>query len=112
MSMMAANAERETLRRSQIIEAALREISAKGSYNVTMESIAKAAGLSKGGVTHYFSSKDQIYEAAFKEFFDIIFLHSKKTMDQCSDPLSKILSFDWLYDWNDSTVNIWIFPFA
>ena len=62
---MSLNVEREVIRRGQIVDAALREISAKGMSKITVESIAKAAGLSKGGVTHYFKSKDDICEAAF-----------------------------------------------
>jgi AcrR family transcriptional regulator len=103
---MSINAEREIIRRGQIIDAALREISAKGISNITVESMAKAAGLSKGGVTHYFKTKDDICEAAFKEFFEIIFQRSKNNMDLCSDPPSKLLSFGWLYNWEDPDVTI------
>ena len=102
---MSSNAEREVLRRVQIIDAALREIAAKGMNNITVESIAKAAGLSKGGVTHYFKSKDDICEAVFKAFFDLIFQRSKNNIDRCSDPLSKLLSFGWLYNWQDPDVS-------
>jgi|SRR5208283_3192513 AcrR family transcriptional regulator len=103
---MSSNVEREVIRRGQIIDAALREISAKGMSKITVESIAKAAGLSKGGVTYYFKSKNDICEAAFKTFFDIIFQRSKDNMDLCSDPLSRILSFGWLYNWEDPDVPI------
>ena len=101
---MSLNVEREVIRRSQIVDAALREISAKGMSKITVESIAKAAGLSKGGVTHYFKSKDNIFETVFKEFFDLIFQRSKNIIDLCSDPLSKLLSFDWLYNLEDPDV--------
>ncbi|MGA2782565.1 MAG: TetR/AcrR family transcriptional regulator [Smithella sp.] len=103
---MSSNVEREVIRRGQIIDAALREISAKGMNTITVESIAKAAGLSKGGVTYYFKSKDDIYAAVFKEFFNMIFQRSKNNMDLCSDPLSKLLSFGWLYNWEDPDVQI------
>ncbi len=45
----------ETIRKEEILKAALTIISEKGSANVTLESIAKAAGFSKGGITYYFS---------------------------------------------------------
>jgi AcrR family transcriptional regulator len=102
---MSSNAQREVLRRAQIVDAALREISAKGMNNITVESIAKAAGLSKGGVTHYFKSKDDICEAVFQSFFDFIFQRSKHNIDLYSDPLSKLLSFGWLYNWGDPDVS-------
>ena len=102
---MSFTAERKIVRRAQIVDAALREISAKGMNKITVESIAKAAGLSKGGVTYYFKSKDDLCGAAFKAFFDLIFQRSKNNMDLFSDPLSKLLSFDWLYNWEDPDVN-------
>jgi AcrR family transcriptional regulator len=102
---MAVNETLEMIRRSQIIDAALRLISREGIHGVTMDDIAKESGLSKGGVTYYFKSKDDICEAVFKEFFDIIFQRSKNNMDLCSDPLSKLLSFDWLYNWEDPDVS-------
>jgi AcrR family transcriptional regulator len=97
--------EKEIIKRAQIVKVALLEISAKGLNNITIDSIAKAAGLSKGGVTYYFKSKDLICEAVFVEFFDFIFLRSKDTMEKCTDPLSKLLSFDWLYNWEDPDVH-------
>jgi AcrR family transcriptional regulator len=103
---MPLNVQREVIRRGQIIDAALREISARGINNITIESVAKAAGLSKGGVTHYFKSKDDILEAVFVEFFDMIFRRSKENLEKSKDPLSKLLSFDWLYSWEDPDVNV------
>ncbi|GEM_PF-260423 len=102
---MGKNADREALARERIIDAALRMISQAGSGNVTMEEIARAAGFSKGGVAHYFSSKDQLFETAYEAFFDLIFERSKKTIELCKDPLAKVLSFDWLFNWEDPDVN-------
>ena len=102
---MAANADREAAARARIIDAALRVISQTGSGNVTMEEIAKAAGFSKGGLAHYFSSKDQLFETAYEAFFDMIFARSKETIESCKDPLSKVLSFYWLFNWKDPDVN-------
>lgn len=102
---MGTNAEKETLARERIIAAALRMISRSGSSNVTMEQIARAAGFSKGGVAHYFSSKDQLFETAYGAFFDLIFKRSKETIESCKDPLAKVLSFDWLFNWDDPDVN-------
>ncbi|HDP80983.1 MAG TPA: TetR/AcrR family transcriptional regulator [Spirochaetes bacterium] len=102
---MSFKTELETIRRSQIIEAALAKISEMGMASVTLEDIAKEAGLSKGGVAHYFSSKEALFMDAFREFFDRIFARSRLTMDGCADPLSKLLSFGWLYNWDDPDVN-------
>ena len=94
------------IRKTQIIEAALRKISKLGCYNITMDDIAAEAGLSKGGIAYYYSSKDKLIEETFRVFFNRIFQRSRDTMSGFVDPLSKILSFDWLYDWDDAEVNM------
>ena len=103
---MSANVTLEELRRAQIVDAAVRTISSNGSANVTMDDIARASGLSKGGVAHYFSSKDELFKEAFKYFFDRIFQRSKETMDGFDDPEEKLLSFSWRYSWDDPDVNV------
>ncbi len=93
------------IRKTQIIEAALQKISQLGCYNITLEDIAEEAGLSKGGIAYYFSTKDALMEDTFREFFNRIFQRSRDTMNRFPEPLAKILSFDWLYDWDDAEVN-------
>ena len=94
------------MKRAFIIDCALRTISESGSFSVTMEDIAKSAGFSKGGLNYYFSSKDELYEVAFQEFFDRIFLRSQERINSFSDPVDKLLSFDWLFNWDDPDVNL------
>ena len=103
---MSTNTDLESLRRPQIVQAALLAISELGIANVTMDDIARAAGLSKGGVAHYFSGKDALCKEAFREFFSRIFQRSRDTMDACDGPLEKLLSFGWLYNWDDPDVNL------
>jgi AcrR family transcriptional regulator len=103
---MAENVTLETIRKPQIVDATIRKISEFGFHNVTMEDIAKEAGLSKGGIAHYFSSKESLFKEAFKVYFDRIFQRGKDTMDQFNDPLDKLLSYVWLYDRNDPDLNI------
>ncbi|MBU2515706.1 TetR/AcrR family transcriptional regulator [bacterium] len=93
--------ELEVIRRAQILEAALAAISTKGYANVTMDDICAASKLSKGGLAHYFKSKNELFMAAFEEFFKRIFERSQKIMESYADPIDKVLSFDWLYDAND-----------
>ncbi len=93
--------ELEAIRRTQILEAALQTISAQGCANVTLDDICRASGLSKGGLTHYYKSKRELFLAAFTEFFERIFARGKETMDRFDDPLEKLLSFDWLYNPED-----------
>lgn len=90
--------ELEAIRRSQILEAALITISEHGYANVTMDNICKAAKMSKGGLAHYFKSKNEVFQTAFEEFFNRIFERSRETMQINEDPLDQLLSFSWLYD--------------
>ena len=103
---MTLSTDLEDLRRAQILSAAISTLSAKGSASVTMEEVAAAAGLSKGGLAHYYRSKDELFKAAFKEFFSRIFERSRLTLSLQEAPLDKLLSFEWLYDENDPDVNL------
>ncbi len=88
----------ETLRREEILQAALGVIAEKGRANVTLEDIAKAYGCSKGGITYYYSSKEALFKDVFKYFFDTISQKTQKELDKHLDPLSKMLSFIWFVD--------------
>ena len=101
---MAYIPELEAIRKAQILEAALVTIAENGCANVTMDDICKEAGLSKGGLAHYYHSKTDLFYAAFKEFFERIFERGRETMAQWDDPLDKILSYDWLYDREDPAI--------
>ena len=52
--------ESKEKRINDITDAAMEIFLKKGYENTTMESIAKKAGISKGGLYHYFKSKDMI----------------------------------------------------
>lgn len=93
--------ELEAIRRAQILEAGLVTLSQKGIARTTLDDVCAAAGLSKGGLVHYYRTKDILFKAVFKEFFTRIFKRAEATMAQYDAPLDQILSFDWLYDEND-----------
>jgi AcrR family transcriptional regulator len=90
--------ELEAIRKAQILEAGLKTIAERGCANVTMDDICRAAGLSKGGLAHYYRSKNALFKSVFEEFFDRIFQRGRDTMARFADPLDQVLSFDWLYD--------------
>ena len=98
--------ELEAIRKTQILEAGLTAISQRGSANVTMDDICHAANLSKGGLAHYYRSKKELFKSVFQYFFERIFQRSEATMAQYDHPLEKLLSFDWLYNRDDPTVNV------
>ena len=94
--------ELETIRKAQIIDAALQTIAEQGCANVTMDDICKTAGLSKGGLAHYYKSKNDLFKAAFQEFFQRIFIRGDETMSTLQNPLEQVLSYTWLYDIQDA----------
>jgi AcrR family transcriptional regulator len=57
-------------RRRAIIEAAIEVFAQFGFDAATTDDIARAAGLSKGGLYWHFKSKDEILAAILKQFFD------------------------------------------
>jgi AcrR family transcriptional regulator len=83
--------ELEAIRRNQILNAAIKIIGTFGYSNVTMADIAREAGLSKGGLAHYFSSKDDLFMEAFKAYYDQILQLFLAGLHASSDPMEKIL---------------------
>lgn len=98
---MASQSIVEQVRRPQIIDAALSVIAERGFQNVTLDDVAKAAGLSKGGLVHYYPTKYELMKAACLTFFDRIFERGRVTRDLYDDPLEQVLSYTWLYDPDD-----------
>jgi AcrR family transcriptional regulator len=98
---MPPNAELEAIRKAQIIDAALWTISERSCANITMDDICKTAGISKGGLAHYYKSKNDLFKAAFQEFFKRIFVRGDEAMSSFEDPLEQVLSFEWLYSTDD-----------
>nr|WP_321455466.1 transcriptional regulator BetI [uncultured Cohaesibacter sp.] len=54
-------------RRADLTAAAIKEIAATGSLDVTTSQIAKRAGVSSGLAFHYFKDKDSLFLAAMRE---------------------------------------------
>lgn len=60
----------EPIRRSQIINSTLEVICTEGIENISLDMIAKYAGCSKGVVSYYFKSKDNLIFEAFRAFLN------------------------------------------
>mgnify|MGYP006281250881 CR=1 FL=1 len=56
--------------KNKILDVALQLFIRNGYRGASLTDIAEAADLTKGGVYHYFSSKDDLYYQAVKRFFD------------------------------------------
>ena len=61
----------EPIRRDALIKAAIVEIGAEGSLDVTVSRIAKRAGMSAALAHHYFGSKDAMFLAAMRHLLAV-----------------------------------------
>ncbi len=89
-------------RMSGIVEAGLLEFLDKGYENATMDSIARRAGLSKGGLYHHFASKDEILLFANQKLTEPVLALMRRAARQDS-PLSalKLYIRRYLKHWAD-----------
>jgi len=69
---MAVNKARET-RREEIFEAAVTLFNANGYHDTSIDDIATAAGISKGGIYHHFKSKKELFIELFREKVETYF---------------------------------------
>lgn len=95
---MAHLSELEAIRKSQILDAAVRTIADKGSTNVRMDDIAHRSGLSKGGIAYYFSSKESLIKAAFTAYFDAVFDAVQRELEQEPSVFSRLARIHVLFD--------------
>lgn len=59
----------ETARRAQIIECAIETLATEGYAQASLDRIAKRAGISKGVIIYYFSSKEELFEQVVKAIY-------------------------------------------
>ncbi|ODT69416.1 MAG: hypothetical protein ABS75_17050 [Pelagibacterium sp. SCN 63-23] len=60
---------KQTIDRDALLDAAERVVLRDGAARLTIEAVATAAGVSKGGVLYAFSSKDKLIDALFTRVF-------------------------------------------
>ncbi|SCY48439.1 TetR/AcrR family transcriptional regulator [Desulfoluna spongiiphila] len=95
---MAHLSELEAIRKSQILDAAVRTIADKGSTNVRMDDIARRSGLSKGGIAYYFSSKESLIKAAFTAHFESVFEAVSRELDREPSVFARLARIHLLFD--------------
>jgi TetR/AcrR family transcriptional regulator, fatty acid metabolism regulator protein len=64
---MAARADRQTDRRRQILDAAVKVFARSGFHGARVGDIAEEAGVAYGLVYHYFKSKEELLETIFRD---------------------------------------------
>jgi AcrR family transcriptional regulator len=59
-------------RREAIIQAALRLIKERGAHALTLDAVAKQAGVSKGGLIHHFNTKEALVRGIFDSAVQVL----------------------------------------
>jgi AcrR family transcriptional regulator len=74
----------------KIAKVAAKLFNSKGYLETNMDDIGNGARLSKGGIYHYFSSKDEILFFVLDNYLDVILQGLEETLQGISDPISRI----------------------
>ena len=86
----AAATFREPEKRLALLKAAFREVAEKGFSDVTLDDIARRAGVSKGVTLYYFRSKDELFHALFSWLIDSIHARMRDAVSREEDPVAKV----------------------
>ncbi len=74
----------------RILAAALRVFAGKGLERGTISDIAEEAGIGKGTVYQYFSSKEEIFKALLVNFFETLIVEWQALIQVEADPARKL----------------------
>jgi len=76
-----------------ICRQAARVFSSKGYLSATLVDVSRAAGLSKGGIYHYFSTKEELLFTILDNFTDMMLDKLEEELGTLSSPEEKIRYF-------------------
>jgi AcrR family transcriptional regulator len=77
-------------KRIEILMAAMQVFARKGVANSKMADIAEVAGIGKGTIYEYFTSKEEIFALAFQYFFQDMMEKIDQVLEQTDDPVEKL----------------------
>ena len=80
----------EPIRRDALVKATIAEIGTLGTLDVTVNQIAKRAGMSSGLAHHYFGSKDQMLLAAMRHILNLYGAEVRGAMSMANTPSERI----------------------
>lgn len=96
------------VRKKQIIESAIEVFSKNGFYKGTVSQIADNAGLGKGTIYDYFSSKEEIFDEMLNYILEEYIVESKKVykvQGSAKDKIVKLIDFNYEFlDINQSII--------
>ncbi len=82
--------EYEDQRREELIEATYLEVSEKGYSAVTLQDIAKRAGVSKGSTLYYFATKEDLFLGALEWMVEKFHAQIHEAIAKVEDPIEKV----------------------
>ena len=77
-------------KKQEILNAALIVFAQKGITNAKMVDVAEAAGIGKGTIYEYFKNKEEIFQAGYDHFMQIMETRTAQSLSRIYDPLEKI----------------------
>jgi TetR/AcrR family transcriptional regulator, fatty acid metabolism regulator protein len=80
----------EQERRLSLLKAAFREVAEKGFSEVTLDDIARRAGVSKGVTLYYFRSKEDLFRELFGWLTDSIHARMRDAVAAEKDPVAMV----------------------
>jgi TetR/AcrR family transcriptional regulator, fatty acid metabolism regulator protein len=82
--------EYEEQRREELIKATYLEVAEKGYSAVTLQDIAKRAGVSKGSTLYYFATKEDLFLGALEWLVERLHRRMHEAISAVDDPVEKI----------------------
>lgn len=80
------------IRKDALVNATIAEIGRKGSLDVTMGQIAKAAGVSSALAHHYFGSKDDLLLAAMRSILAEFGAEAREQLAHATTPMQRLIA--------------------
>lgn len=82
--------EYEDQRREELIRATYLEVAEKGYSAVTLQDIAKRAGVSKGSTLYYFATKEELFLGALEWMIERVHRRVEEAVATVDDPVMKV----------------------
>src|SRR5215467_7700928 len=82
--------EYEDQRREELIKATYYEVAEKGYSAVTLQDIAKRAGVSKGSTLYYFATKEDLFLGALEWMVEQVNIRHGEAIAKVEDPIEKV----------------------
>ena len=80
----------EDQRRQELIKATYHEVAEKGYSAVTLQDIAKRAGVSKGSTLYYFATKEDLFLGALEWIIEVVHERIHVAIASADDPVAKM----------------------